>query len=121
MGWEQPHLACSEELPLAAAPAGYQLIFQEAIPALAARELLVLQVLLAGGLETECESIQVSGTIGLFTRILVHRGLLIRFADVLVTFELIRSILRANVELFHGWRHSQGEVMLLKRAGACAH
>jgi len=63
MGWEQPHLACSEELPLAAAPAGYQLIFQEAIPALAARELLVLQVLLAGGLETECESIQVSGTI----------------------------------------------------------
>ena len=63
MGWEQPHLACSEELPLAAAPAGYQLIFQEAIPGLAARELLVLQVLLAGGLETGCESIQVSGTV----------------------------------------------------------
>lgn len=48
---------------LAAALAGYQLISREVAPALVSMEFLALPEGLAGGLETGCESIQVSETI----------------------------------------------------------
>jgi hypothetical protein len=52
-----------EGLRLAAARAGCQLISQEVAPDPGAMELIVLLEVLVDGLETGCESIQVSGRI----------------------------------------------------------
>jgi hypothetical protein len=54
-----------EGLRLAAAREGYQLISREVAPDPGAMELIVLLEVLVDGLETECESIQVSGRIAL--------------------------------------------------------